>query len=408
MSAIFSLSVGLSNTFVNIYLWKVDKSYTAIGWYNLAMYVFVPAAFVASGWIANRRYSVSTLRIGIVLHACFYLLALIGGTVMARMPVFLGSVMGAAEGFYWYSFNFLSLRLTESNSRDRFYGQNGALVAVANMIAPVLSGILIAQEDRFGPFNGYHVMFAISLALFLLATLVTAKLRSEPISGQLSIVPGLKLVRQAPWRHLLLGCYIYGLREGVFLFLIGLLMYLATSSEVRLGEFLFLQNLLSFVAFYFAGKFLKPANRLTVLGTGAVAMAMASLLFLRPITTVVIVLYGVALALAFPVFIVPLQSMIFDTISALDKTGSQHDEQIIAREIAENGGRVTGIAAFLVITAISSSTRTVASFALVLGFVQVASWLVIRQGYQNRRGGGRRRGRGQQKEVLTWRNPSPS
>ncbi|QQE80347.1 MFS transporter [Alicyclobacillus sp. SO9] len=393
ISGIFSLSVALSNTFVNIYLWKVDKSYIPIGWYNLAVYALVPFAFVVASYIANRYYAVATLRIGVLLHAGFYLFALFGGTRAASVPFLLGMVMGAAQGFYWYSFNFLSLRVTKSETRDRFYGLNGAMVAIANMAAPILSGAIISGEDKFGPLNGYHVIFGVSLILFLVATVVSIKLKPQPISGRLSISQGLRLMKKRPWRHILTGCYIYGLREGVFLFLIGLLMYIATGSELRLGEFLFLQNFLSFLSFYLVGKIVRPGNRVRVLGVGALGMALAALIFLRPVSAAMIIAYGVSIAVALPVFIVPLQGLVFDTISRLDETGDQNDEQLIAREVAENGGRVTGIGVFLLVISSSPTSLTISRLAVVLGFVQLITWFVIAMGHRTHHGGSKQSGK---------------
>ncbi|MCL6548022.1 MAG: serine hydrolase [Alicyclobacillus sp.] len=126
VSGIFTLSVALSNTFVNVYLWKVDRTFGAIGWYNLCVYIALPLTFVVAGWLAKSYLHLNwTFRIGIGLHAAFYALALAGGTRIASLPWVLGAVMGTAGGFYWLSFNMLSMQFTERGMRDRFYGLNG-------------------------------------------------------------------------------------------------------------------------------------------------------------------------------------------------------------------------------------------------------------------------------------------
>jgi YQGE family putative transporter len=384
ISGIFALSVGLSNTFVNVYLWKVDHSYLPIGWYNLAVYTLMPLAFVAAGWLCGRWNASWTLRIGVGLHAAFYLLALIGGTALAARPIVLGMVMGMAAGFYWLSFNYLSLQMTRDGRRDRFYGSNGALTAVAGMVAPLASGYLISHEDRFGGLSGYHIIFGISLGLFVLAIVVSLKLRVEG-GGRLQLGRMLKAIRRRSWRSILAGCSVYGLREGVFLFLIGLLMYIATGSELKLGEFILLQSGLSFLSFSLVSRWLKPERRMLVMGVGAFGMAAAALLFLLPLSARLIVWYGCLVALVLPLFLVSLQGLVFDTIGALDPSGEDYVEQIIAREVAENAGRVAGIAAFLVIVANRPTPRAISWFAVVLGFVQILTWGLIRWGQRSGR-----------------------
>ncbi|MCL6443443.1 MAG: MFS transporter [Alicyclobacillus sp.] len=380
ISGVFSLSVGLSNTFVNVYLWKVDKSYGAIGWYNLVVYVALPLAFVMAGIIAKRLNTVWTLRIGILLHVVFYAIALFGGTRVARLPWLLGAVMGLAGGFYWFSFNLQSTRVTEQGARDRFYGYNGVMGAVAGMVAPPVAGYLIGIEDRFGGLTGYHVTFALSLGLFMLAIFLCARIPGGRERGRLHLWRALRMVRERAWGMLLLGCLIYGLREGVFLFLIGLLLYIATGSELRLGEFVLLQSALSFLSFYVVGKLVKPKRRLWVLGMGAIGMAGAATLFLLPTTAVTLTWYGSIIAVVLPLFLVPLQGFVYDAMAVLSRDEDLTMEHVIAREIFENIGRVLGISAFIVLVAVRPSARAISHFAVSLGFVQLMTWACIAVG----------------------------
>ncbi|WP_067924638.1 MFS transporter [Alicyclobacillus shizuokensis] len=383
ISAVFALSVGLSNTFVNVYLWKVDHSYLPIGWYNFTMYTCIPLMFVAAGWLSGRWNAAWTLRVGIALHAGFYLLTLVGGTALAAHPRPMGALMGCAAGFYWLSFNYLSLRMTKAGGRDRFYGSNGALGAVAGMVAPLTAGFIISHEDRFGGLSGYHVIFSASLSLFLLAILFTIKIRVDG-GGQLQVRRIAGGLEHRWWRNVLAGCFVYGWREGVFLFLIGLLMYISTGSEMKLGEFLLLQGGLSFVSFSLVSRWLKPERRPWVMGIGACGMAGAALFFLLPLSARLVVWYGCLVAMALPMFLVPLQGTVFDAIGRLDQTGEDDVEHIIAREVVENAGRVAGIGAFLVIVAKHPTLGAISKFAVALGFVQLMTWALVSLGAQKR------------------------
>lgn len=379
VSGIFSLSIALSNTFVNVYLWKVDKTYGAIGVYNLYLYIAIPITFVLAGVWASKRSTVWTLRVGILAHAVFYAVALIGGTAVAKLPYMLGMVMGFAAGMYWFSFNTLSLEFTGHGKRDKFFGMNGVMGAIAGIVAPPLAGLLIASEDRFSPVTGYHVIFALSLALFVFAAVVTIKLKSKENPASMHVNVAWAALRHRWWRLLMVGCMAYGLREGVFLFLIGLLLYVATGSELRLGAFVLVQSALSFVSFFIVGRIVRPANRLRILGLGAVALSGAALFFLVPIRPIVILLYGSVVAIVIPLFLVPLQGFVFDGISTL-RGAKGANEHIITREVFENAGRVLGIAAFLTLLRISHSARFVPTLAVGLGFVQLLTWMLLKAG----------------------------
>ncbi len=390
ISTIFNLSIALSNTFVNVYLWKVDKTYGSIALYNLLLYIILPLTFLVSGFFAGKIGAVWTLRIGILWHVAFYALTLIGGEAVAKMPYILGIVMGCAAGMYWFSFNALSLRFTNDGKRDGFFGLNGVTGAVAGMLAPPTAGFLISREDRLvGPITGYHLVFALSLGLFVLATFVTTKIRVHAHEPRLRMSIAFSSLRHRWWRLLMVGCTAYGIREGVFMFLIGLLIYVSTQSEMRLGEFALMQSALSFVSFYVVGRIVRPRNRLKVLKIGALCMAGAALFFLLPIRPMTIVLYGCVLALVLPLFLVSLQGFVFDGISALSRasaeeeaevgTPSANNEQIILREIFENVGRVIGILGFLILVKTRPGAGFVPTMAVGLGFTQLLTWFFLQK-----------------------------
>lgn len=379
ISGLFALSVSLSNTFVNVYLWKVDRNYASIGRYNLAVYLLQPFMFVAAAWLAKRKTSVLTFRIGILLHAAFYAVTLWGGTRLAGHPMLLGMLMGTAAGFYWCSFNELSLRFTSSESRDRFYGMNGVVASVAGMVAPPTAGTLISLEDKLGKLTGYHLIFGLSLALFVLGSFVSTRLSQSELGERFNFQIMLGGLRDKDWRRVLFGSTIYGLREGVFLFLIGLLIYISTGSEMELGEFFLLQSGLSFASFFIVSRVVHIHNRSKILGVGAVLLAGCAFLFLMPLRTLTLLWYGGLVAICIPWFLVPVQGTIFDIIGRLDNETNDHArlEHIVMRETFSNTGRVIGVSAFLVWIRLDRSGQSIAYLAFCIGFVQLATWWLV-------------------------------
>lgn len=403
ISGLFALSVSLSNTFVNVYLWKVDKDFASIGKYNVAVYLLQPVMFFAAGYIAKRRTSVFTLRAGILLHAAFYALTLWGGNRLAGHPMVMGMMMGTAAGFYWCSFSELSLRCTSSESRDRFYGMNGVVGAIAGMTAPPVAGTLISFEDRLGGLTGYHLVFGLSLALFVVGSFVSTRLSQERLAEPFHFRVMWTGLADRAWRRVLFGSTIYGLREGVFLFLIGLLMYIATGSELELGEFFLLQSALSFASFFVVSRVVHAENRGRSLGIGAVLMAGCALLFLLPLRTSTLIWYGSAVAICLPLFLVPMQGTIFDNIGRLAKQSEDNVrmEHIVVREAFANAGRVIGVSTFLLWIMFNPSGSRIPYLAVGIGLVQLGTWWVIASYPVLQRGAQKSRGRSVDSELTS-------
>ena len=72
ISGLYYLGVALSNTFVNIFLWKHTKSFIDIGLYNLMVVTFQPLTFIIAGRIAKKIDRVIVLRMGVIFLALFF------------------------------------------------------------------------------------------------------------------------------------------------------------------------------------------------------------------------------------------------------------------------------------------------------------------------------------------------
>ncbi len=49
IGGLYTLEISLSNTFVNIYLWKQTQNYVILGLFNLASVVLQPLSFLVGG-----------------------------------------------------------------------------------------------------------------------------------------------------------------------------------------------------------------------------------------------------------------------------------------------------------------------------------------------------------------------
>ena len=94
VSTVFTLAIGLSNVFVNIFLWKESHDLLLIVKYNLMHYIFIPIAFVAGGWVSKKKNGVWSLRIGVTCFAVFFILILVLGDKVSNYIYPLGILFG--------------------------------------------------------------------------------------------------------------------------------------------------------------------------------------------------------------------------------------------------------------------------------------------------------------------------
>ena len=91
IGGLYSLSIALSNTFVNIYLWKQSGELADLGLYNLSIVVAQPLTFILAGRWAKKVDRVIVLRIGVISLALFYVTVLFVGTRASDYLLLLGA-----------------------------------------------------------------------------------------------------------------------------------------------------------------------------------------------------------------------------------------------------------------------------------------------------------------------------
>src|SRR5690606_23246071 len=112
IGGLYSLSISLSNTFVNIFLWKQSGDYFNLAIYNLSIVVLQPITFIIAGRWAKKVDRVIVLRIGVIFLAIFFIAVLFIGDHSSKYLILLGSLLGIGYGFYWLAYNVLTFEIT--------------------------------------------------------------------------------------------------------------------------------------------------------------------------------------------------------------------------------------------------------------------------------------------------------
>ncbi|MCM2531629.1 MFS transporter [Neobacillus pocheonensis] len=365
IGGLYSLSVALSNTFVNIYLWKQTGSYSDLALYNLAIVVLQPLTFILAGRWAKKIDRVIVLRIGVSFLALFYLTVLVAGTHASTYLLLLGSLLGIGYGFYWLAYNVLTFEITEPETRDFFNGFLGILSSTGGMIGPLAAGIIIT---RFEKFTGYSIVFGLSLTLFGLAVILSFSLKPRPAHGKYCfkrILEERKLNEN--WRLVTNAHFFQGLREGTFLFIISVFVFISTGSEMALGTFGLINSGISFIAYYAASRMIKKRNRKKAILVGGVLLYLAILLIVWDINFVKLLLYAALIAIAYPILLVPYISTTYDVIGTGWNAADMRIEYIVVREIFLNVGRIVSILCFLAAITWFNDEKSIPILLLFLG-----------------------------------------
>ncbi|MDR6225243.1 MFS transporter [Desmospora profundinema] len=378
ISGLFAVSTALSNTFVNVYLWKIKEDYLVIGRFNLASYLAMAVTFVFAGRLAKQVDRVIAIRIGVALQALFYLAVLVLGKESVRVVDGLGVFMGVGSGFFWLSYNVLYFEITERYNRDIFNGMNGLLTSAAGMAAPLVSGWIITRIDQF---TGYRIIFSLSLAVFLLAVIVSFMLKRRRAHGvfRLKIILKDTVKKGSHWFWVNLAMVAQGVREGLFAFLLSLLIFVAIGNELILGWYLTMASAVSLLSYFLVGRYLRRRWRDEGIFLGTVMMGIVSLPLLWDVNAFTLIFLGVGSALFYPIYMVPLTSAVFDVIGESNETAKLRVEYVVARELALNAGRVLSVIGFLWWVTREPNLMQMKWLLIPVAFVQLFSWLAIRQ-----------------------------
>ncbi|HEX6923585.1 MAG TPA: MFS transporter [Bacillales bacterium] len=376
VGGLYFLSIALSNTFVNIYLWKQSGAFSDIALYNLGIVILQPLTFILAGRWAKRVDRVIVLRLGVSFLSVFFLTVLLVGEDASRFLFLLGGLLGVGFGFYWLAFNVLTFEITEPETRDFFNGFQGLLSSLAGMIGPISAGAIIASMEEF---NGFQTIFGLSLGFFCLAIVLSFFLKRRPAKGNFSFRRIIAERKNNPnWNNVLNAHFFQGLREGTFAFVIVIWVFVTTKSALALGTFGLVQSAVSFFAYYMATRLIKKRHRKKAIFAGGFLLYGAVSLIIFHLSYPLLIAYAVVIAIALPILLVPYMSLTFDVIGKSWKAAEMRIEYIVVRELYYNAGRVASILSFFLLVTFFNDQKSIPILMAVLGAGHFAIYFCIR------------------------------
>lgn len=342
----FQFGASMSGVFLNLYLWRLTEDIWINGMYNIINYGVSILAFMAGGWLTKKTDRMYSFRLGLLLIALFYVCVIVAQEKVAEWYWLFALAGGFASCFYWSGYLVLMFDVSDDRNRIHYIAMNNIFFTAAGLIGPALAGTIIAANDGL---NGYILVFGLAFFMFLLAALGSLRIKPKPNRHKAYYLAyGLQMMRHAPiWHKALWGYLIYGLMQGIMLFLPNILLYQVMPREDQVGYMTVVFSLITILMGTLVSKYAKEkwgAAYLRISAAGLVAAACILLLGLH-IWTVVgfMVLYS---------FFAPLQSSIYTSYyyrltGRLPLKGNFRVESLVIREVFLNAGRVLSILALI-------------------------------------------------------------
>lgn len=377
IGGLYSLSVALSNTFVNVYLWKQSGQIIDIAVYNLSVVLFQPFTFVFAGRLAKKVDRIIVLRLGVSFMALFYLTVLLVGTRATDYLFLLGALLGIGYGFYWLAFNVLTFEITEPDTRDFFNGFLGALHSFGGMIGPILSGFIISRLEKF---TGYSIVFGLSLLLFTIAVFLSFSLNRRPAHGKYFFIRVWKERKNNKnWNLITRAHFFQGLREGTFMFIISITIFVQTGSELALGSYGLLNSAVSFVAYFFVSRYIKQPMRKKAILIGGILLYIGVLLIAFDVTFGKLLVYGGIVAAAYPLLLVPYISLTYDIIGKAKDAAKMRIEYVVVRELFVHFGRIVSVVGFILMVVMFDLKQSLPIYLLIVGAGHLVIYWFVRK-----------------------------
>nr|WP_150275242.1 MFS transporter [Paenibacillus tepidiphilus] len=378
VNGLFVLANALAGTFLNVYLWKSRQDFVMIGWFAVSQQLAVGLSFWLGGKWVKERGKMNALRLGIAVSGFFYLLVLWLGTDAAYYIWPLGCTLGISTGLFWLAFNTLYFEITDAKNRDFFNGWMGLLGSFTGIAGPWVSGRIITWLQGA---RGYRTVFTLALCIYGLAAVLSFFLKKRKSgSAYIWLEPWRELRRkESPWRTAAVALMFEGMREGVFSFLIGLLVYIATREESKLGQFALLTSAVSLVSYYVAGKYFKSRFRSQGMLAGGLLLVAVIVPLLWKVSFGTLLVMGIGTSLFLPLYVLPITSVSFDLMGRDADSVDKRVELVVLRELSLMCGRLAGMFIFIGVLSVNDSRHVITLLLLGLGAAPLGSWLVLRR-----------------------------
>lgn len=348
VECIFTLCSVMASVFTNVYLYSFTGSLVVMAIYTVFRMMMFTPFFTLAGKIAGKCRFSYTLSIGLIV------LAIQLGVVLGFHDYFgvypwliyiVAMILGIGESFFWCSVNSLNQIVSSDESRATFLSCFGIFDNIANILAPVLSGIIIATSST--DTEGYLTIFKIVLVVYVILAFIAFQVKADVKKEDFHVLKCLKLsssdVREKKWKTNSISTIFFGIHNSLSLMLSGLLIYNATGGSGSIySSLLAVFALLSIISYAIAGKVLRKKSVLNCFVVSSIVMASSAIVLVLVPNIWGAIYYGISNYIGIA-FYSNTYSLLGMRAIALFEEEENITGRVIARETYLAIGRCTGM-----------------------------------------------------------------
>ncbi len=369
----------LCGLFVSVYLWVNSRDFGIVCEHYLALYTVTPIFFLLSGWYSQARDRLHVYRLGLAMHAAYFGALLI---LRERAPEYaapLGAFLGVTWGIYHAGANTFNYDMTVKGRREYFFGAMHSIIGVFRLVAPPIGGFIIylAPGDQLG----YQIVFGLVVCMYIVCFFLSFQIPSDNERRPYRIRKALFPPREhRDWRIIMLASSTMAGAYSIFAFLLGLLMFMETGNEAKVGGFGSFQAIAGIVTAYIAGRIVTQRTWKRSIQIAVITLFSAGLSVVTHLSVTTLIIFGFLRSIAGPLFAVPHASLRFDTISRTVDDPAERIEYLCAWEVPLATGRIIMMTTIMVLYhAFPDNNLGIRLGLFLLCSVRIATYAIIRR-----------------------------
>jgi YQGE family putative transporter len=344
--SIFQFGASMSGVFLNLYLWRLTHSVVVNGTYSIIVYILTPIGFAIGGYLIKKKDRMVTYRLGIVLIGLFYLSVSIAQERLVDYYVLFAIFNGLAGAFYWVGYLTLMYDVSTEKNRIRYLAYNMMFFTAASLAGPALAGFIIRLKEGL---SGYTIVFSIAFCMFLLAAIISFKIKALNSHHRVYYLKytGLVMKKKRDWLKALLGFFGMGLLQGTMLFLPNILLFKVLPREDMVGYLGVLYSSLSIVMGIFISKYANAKRNRLYLTISTVGYLVGISFLIGSLTIWTVVGFMILYSIFAPLQGNTMTGYYYSLIAKLPLRGELKVESVVVREFFLNVGRILSILLFI-------------------------------------------------------------
>lgn len=369
LNTIFNFCASLVSTFISVYLYIYTNSIPMMCLYIIIRIGCFPIFFTLGTKLVKKYPFTLTYTIGLSLITCALIYALAGTQLFETNPYYVliaAAIVGTGEGFYYFSANTCNQIISTPQTRAKFYVYNSVFNTIGSLFAPMFATLVLnsVEDEMFG----YRILLYVIVVVFIIVIFVALKINARSKDVNSSVRKSLKLTGDQKWLDHNIAVFCYGLRDGLGLNTINLLVYQAAGNG---GTYSKVQTLFSFVgilAYYSTKRLLNKEYISNTMQMGVIFRVISTLILLYIPNMMGAITYGLINTLAAAFY-----DNAYNYLSA-QIIGSYKEEmtaRVVAKETYLSFGRITSMLIVLICYKLLSEQYYLLVSVTILSFAPI-------------------------------------